>query len=298
MSESVMQVNGLSRTFKAATALSEVTFEVPKNAVLGLVGENGAGKTTLIKHALGLFKPQQGSIALFGLDPVRDTEAVLSRIGYLSEQRDLPLWMNVDEAIHYWSAFYPRWDSDYASELLDMFELAPQQKLKNLSRGELARTGLLLAVAHRPELLLLDEPSSGLDPIVRRDILAAIIRTVSDDGRTVVFSSHLLDEVQRVSDHLVLLHQGRVCLSGPLDDLLESHVRRDIRLPASVSSRHPPQPPGAIGCRGADRDWTVIAPSNTDMDAWLHEQSAEVLHRSPATLDDLFVAHVGRETSA
>lgn len=295
MNSPVLQAAQLGRVFGSTAALVDVTFEVPEGAVLGLVGENGAGKTTLIKHALGLLKPQQGSISLFGLDPVRHSAEVLGRIGYLSEQRDLPLWMEVREAIHYWSAFYPHWDRGYAADLLEMFELAPRQKLKTLSRGELARMGLLLAVAHRPELLLLDEPSSGLDPMVRRDILAAIIRAVADDGRTVIFSSHLLDEVQRVSDHLVLLHQGRVCLEGRLDELLESHERRDIRLP--VEPVVAPQPPGAIACCGADRDWTVVSPRHVNMEDWIREQAAEVVDHTLATLDDLFAAHVGRESS-
>src|SRR6266480_1489869 len=119
--------------------------------------------------------------------------SILSPIGYLSEENDLPGWMRVDELIRYTRAFYPKWDDAYAEELRRAFALDPAAKIKDLSRGQRARAGLLIALAHRPELLVLDEPSSGLDPIVRRDILGAVIRTIADEGRTVLFSSHLLE---------------------------------------------------------------------------------------------------------
>src|SRR5213076_806792 len=137
-----------------------------------------------------------------------DPVAVLGRIGYLSEEPDLPGWMRVDELLRYTQAFYPRFDPDYAEHLRDQFALDSNARVKTLSKGQRARLGLIAAEAHRPDLLILDEPSSGLDPIVRRDILEAIIRTVTDQGRTVIFSSHLLDEVERVSDQLAMLHRG------------------------------------------------------------------------------------------
>ena len=175
--------------------------------MFGLVGENGAGKSTLIKHLLGLWRAEAGSVKVFGLDPVPDPTAVLGRIGYLSEQPDLPGWMRVAELLRYTQAFYPRWDATYAEQLLRQFGLDAGARIRTLSKGQRARLGLIAAEAHRPDLLILDEPSSGLDPIVRRDILEAIIRTVTDEGRTVIFSSHLLDEVERVSDHVAMLHQ-------------------------------------------------------------------------------------------
>src|SRR5205809_8001019 len=133
--------------------------------------------------------------------------------------------MRVRELLRYLEPFYRSWDSGYAAELLDRFELDPDARIKNLSRGQAAKVGLLAALAHRPELLLLDEPSSGLDPVVRRDILEAIIRTVSQEGRTVVLSSHLLDEIERVSDHIAMMVSGNVVLSGPLDAVKQSHHR-------------------------------------------------------------------------
>jgi len=223
VSESVISVSELTRRFGATTALDSVSLSLPRGAVYGLVGANGAGKTTLIRHILGLLRAESGSVRVFGLDPVADPVGVLSRIGYLSEENDLPGWMRVDELIRYTSAFYPKWDDAYAEKLRRAFALDPAAKIKDLSRGQKARMGLLIALAHRPELLVLDEPSSGLDPIVRRDILGAVIRTIADEGRTVLFSSHLLQEVEQVADHVTMIHQGAIVLSAPLDDIRESH---------------------------------------------------------------------------
>jgi ABC-2 type transport system ATP-binding protein len=219
----VIKVSELTRRFGATTALASVSLSMPRGAVYGLVGANGAGKTTLIKHILGLLRAESGSLRVFGLDPVADPVAVLSRIGYLSEENDLPPWMRVDELIRYSRAFYPGWDDAYAEELRQAFALEPTAKIKNLSRGQKARAGLLIALAHRPELLVLDEPSSGLDPIVRRDILGAVIRTIAHEGRTVLFSSHLLEEVEQVADHVTMIDQGTIVLSASLSEIKESH---------------------------------------------------------------------------
>jgi len=231
LSEPVINVSALTRRFGAKTALDAVSVSMPRGAVYGLVGANGAGKTTLIKHILGLLRAESGSVRVFGLDPVADPVAVLSRIGYLSEENDLPGWMRVDELIRYSRAFYPAWDDGYAEELRQAFALDPSAIVRNLSKGQKARAGLLTALAHRPELLVLDEPSSGLDPIVRRDILGAVIRTIADEGRTVLFSSHLLGEVEQVADHVTMINEGTIVLSGSLNAIRESH-RVDGRVPS------------------------------------------------------------------
>ena len=231
MTEPVINVSELTRRFGAKTALASVSVCMPRGAVYGLVGANGAGKTTLIKHILGLLRAERGSVRVFGLDPVADPVGVLSRIGYLSEENDLPGWMRVDELIRYSRAFYPAWDDGYAEELRREFALDASAKIKSLSRGQKARVGLLIALAYRPELLVLDEPSSGLDPVVRRDILGAVIRTIADEGRTVLFSSHLLDEVERVADHVTMIDEGRIVVSAPLVEIKESH-RAGERVPS------------------------------------------------------------------
>ena len=252
MTENVVEVQGLTRRFGAKTALDNVSLSVRRGIVFGLVGENGAGKTTFIKHLLGLFRAKSGSVRVFGLDPVREPVSTLGRIGYLSEDRDLPDWMRVHELLNYTQAFFPKWDETYARELLETFALDPRQKIKTLSRGQRAQTGLLVALAHRPDLLLLDEPLSGLDPVVRRDILGAIIRTVADEGRTVFFSSHLLEEVERVADDVGMIHAGRLVLNAPLDQ-----IRHRTTASRSVSKlRRPRRPASPASCSAKGRDWS------------------------------------------
>lgn len=219
----VVSVTELTRRFDGKPALDSVNLGLPRGAVYGLVGANGAGKTTLIKHILGLLRAESGTVRVFGLDPVADPVGVLSRIGYLSEENDLPGWMRVDELIRYSRAFRPGWDDTYAEELRRQFALDPAAKVQSLSRGQRARAGLLVALAYRPELLVLDEPSSGLDPIVRRDILGAVLRTTALEGRTVLFSSHLLDEVEEVADHVIMISEGRILLSAQMDEVRQRH---------------------------------------------------------------------------
>jgi len=168
MGQTIVEVSGLSRSFGSKSALDNVSFHATAGQVYGLVGSNGAGKTTLIKHFLGLLRAQRGTVRVFGLDPVRNPVEVLSRIGYLSEDRELPEWMRIDELMRYTQAFHRTWDMAYARELLETFGLDPSKKVKDLSKGMRAQAGLVAAVAHRPELLILDEPSSGLDAVVRR----------------------------------------------------------------------------------------------------------------------------------
>jgi ABC-2 type transport system ATP-binding protein len=162
-------------------------------------------------------------VRVFGRDPVADPVGVLSRIGYLSEDHDLPTWMRIGELMRYSRALYPAWDDAYAGDLRAAFGLDETARISTLSKGQKARAGLLVALAHRPELLVLDEPSSGLDPVVRRDIVEAIMRTIAHEGRTVLFSSHLLDEVERTADHVTMINQGRIVLSGPLTELKQAH---------------------------------------------------------------------------
>src|SRR5208337_4162313 len=175
---------------------------------------------------------------------------------YLSENRDLPAWMRVEELLRYTEAFYPGWDRAYAGALREQFGLAPRAKIRTLSRGENAKAGLLIALAYRPELLLLDEPSSGLDPVVRRDILEAVIRTVADEGRTVFFSSHLLEEIERVSDRIAMLHQGRVVLSGSLDEIKAQH--RQFTLCFDLPQAKAPLISGVMSISGRRKEWTVM----------------------------------------
>jgi ABC-2 type transport system ATP-binding protein len=296
MDENIVEVRNLSRRFGRKTALDDVSLRVAPGVVCGLVGENGAGKTTLIKHLLGLFKAQTGTVRVFGLDPVRDPVGVLSRIGYLSEDRDLPDWMRVGELMSYTQAFYPNWDESFAGELRETFELDKTQRIKSLSRGQRARAGLLVALAHRPDLLLLDEPSSGLDPIVRRDILTAIIRTVAEEGRNVVFSSHLLEEVERVADTVTMIHEGKIILSGALDEILGGHRRVTVRFEEPQAG--PPNLPGMLSCTGEGREWIVMCDGEIErVRQAVGAAGASILDEEQASLNEIFVARAGEKAA-
>jgi ABC-2 type transport system ATP-binding protein len=290
--EAVIDISSLTRNFASKAALKDVSLNVPQGSVFGLVGENGAGKTTLIKHILGLLRSESGSVRVFGRDPVRDPVSVLSQIGYLSEQPDLPEWMQVREFIRYTRAFYPKWDPVYAEEMRTQFGLDPSKRIRTLSKGQRAKLGLLAAEAHRPELLLLDEPSSGLDPIVRSEILAAIIRSVAVEGRTVFFSSHLLEEVERVSDHVAMLHEGKVVLCGKLGEIKSQHRRVTLLFDAHLAN--PPAVPGALSATGRGREWSVICdPGKAHLPSVASSLRATVVAEQDASLNEIFVAHAG-----
>jgi ABC-2 type transport system ATP-binding protein len=292
--EAVVAIDGLTRRFGAKAALDNVSLTVPRGIVFGLVGANGAGKTTLIKHILGLFQAQAGLVRVFGRDPVADPAGVLARIGYVSEEHDLPGWMRLWELLRYTRAFYPKWDPAYAEELRGRFELDPDAKVKHLSKGQRARANLLVALAHRPELLVLDEPSSGLDPIVRRDILEAIIRAIADEGRTVLFSSHLLHEVERVSDHVTMINQGKIVFSAPLDDIKATHRCLTLRF-AEARSR-PPELAGVLTWEGTGHEWTAVYHGHLgELQAAAANCGAQVLDKRVPSLDEIFVARVGTE---
>src|SRR5688500_17589125 len=291
-SDNVIEIRGVTRRFGATRALDNVTLNVPRGLVFGLVGANGAGKTTLIRHVLGLLKAETGSVRVFGLEPVKEPVNVLSRIGYLSEEGDLPGWMRVDELMRYMRACYPTWDEAYAQDLRKQFELDPAAKVKTLSKGQKARTGLLVALAYRPELLLLDEPSSGLDPIVRRDILGAIVRTIADEGRTVLFSSHLLDEVERISDRVAMLKAGRVVFTGELDEIKQSHHRLTLRF--DDDRRQPPALDGVLSWEGRGCQWTAVARGRLEsLKVAACSLGAEVIDHQVLSLDEIFLAQVG-----
>ena len=293
MEQAIVDVIGLSRSFGHKTALDNASFRASAGQVYGLVGSNGAGKTTLLKHLLGLLRATTGSVRVFGLDPVRDPAGVLGRIGYLSEEHELPEWMRIDELMRYTQAFHPAWDASYARELLETFALDPAKKIKELSKGMRAQAGLITAVAHRPELLILDEPSSGLDAVVRRDILDAIVRAVADDGRTVIFSSHLLDEVERMSDHVTMIQNGRVTLSGVLDEVRGAYQRSRVRF-----AEHFDQPPvleTALVTEGGGRTWSVVHSGSPEQ--FRHSvlaRGGEVVDSRDATLEEIFLARAGR----
>jgi ABC-2 type transport system ATP-binding protein len=194
--------------------------------------------------------------------------------------------------MRYSRAFYPAWDDSYAEELRQAFALDATAKTKNLSKGQKARVGLLVALAHRPELLVLDEPSSGLDPVVRRDILGAIMRTIADEGRTVLFSSHLLEEVEQVADHVTMISRGTIVLNAPLDAIKHSH--RSVTVRFAESRPQPPALAGVLRWDGGGREWTAVyCDGPGELRAAVAEWGARIVTERVPSLDEIFVAHVG-----
>ncbi len=289
--EPIIAVRNLSCHFGKKVALDGVSFEVRPGRVFGLVGENGAGKTTLMKHLLGALTPQQGSVHVLGIEPTRNPATLLSKIGYVSEDRDMPRWMRIKELLRYTQAFYPDWDQAYAERMLGQLRLDPNAKIRALSRGELAKAGLLVALSHKPPVLLLDEPSSGLDAVARREILAVVIRSVAEEGRTVVFSSHLLDEVERVADDVAMIHAGKLALLMSMDEIRATHHRRIVEFGKDLDAF--PEAFGVIHVEGEGREWAVV--SHGDAAATrqaLEAIGGKIIEESTPSLDAVFVARV------
>ncbi len=295
MTELVVDIKNLSRSFGSTTALDCIDFQAARGKVYGLVGANGAGKTTLIKHMLGLYRAKSGTVRIFGEDPVRNPESTLKHIGYLSEDRDIPDWMSIAELMRYTSAFHRGWDQSYADELLNTFSLDPSKKIKTLSRGMRAQVALISAVAHRPDLLILDEPSSGLDAVVRKDILNAVVRTISEEGRTVIFSSHLLEEVERLSDHVTMIHDGKITLDSSLEVINKSHHHSSVRFDEPMAA--PPRLENVEAISGEGRFWSVIHHGSTDeLSSSLQKMGGEIVESRHASLEEVFISKVGRES--
>ncbi len=218
MTRAAIAVEGLCKRFGRRTVVDHLTFQVPEGSVCGFLGRNGAGKSTAIRMMMNLLDPSGGSIRLLGLDSRRDHTALMHRIGYVSESPVLYEWMKVKQLARFTSSFYARWNHGRVNDLLDRFAVDREQKVQHLSRGTRAQLALALALGHDPELLILDEPATGLDVLVRRDFLESIIQVIQQEGRTVLVSSHLLHEVERVADQVVIINQGRLVQAGAVEE--------------------------------------------------------------------------------
>jgi ABC-2 type transport system ATP-binding protein len=200
-----------------AFEVRRLAMHVPAGAVYGFLGPNGSGKTTTIRLLLGLVKPDAGSIKVLGEAMPASYASVLSRVGYVPERPHLYQSLTVNEAVALHRAFYPTWDQRWADELLAQFDLDTDRKLSALSKGELGKVQILVALAQKPELLVLDEPTDGLDPVVRRDILGAVLQYVNDAKATVLISSHLVHELERICDWVGLMDYGELVAEVPMD---------------------------------------------------------------------------------
>lgn len=230
MTAVVVRAQGLGKRFGRRWALSECTVEIPAGKVVGLVGPNGAGKTTLLRLAVGQMTPTTGAIEVLGGRPTAD--ARLSRVGYVAQSAPVYSRLSVEEHLMLGDRLNPRWDMGIARQRLENAGLDARQRAGRLSGGQRAQLALTMAVAKRPDLLILDEPGSALDPLARREFFQGLMESVADTGVSIVLASHMIGDLERICDYLIVLVGSRLRLAGDIDELLASHrqlvgARRD-----------------------------------------------------------------------
>jgi ABC-2 type transport system ATP-binding protein len=228
----VIETEGLGKRYRKLWALADCTLSIPAGQVVGLVGPNGAGKTTLINLATGMLAPTTGTIEVLGGRPAADP-AQLAKVGYLAQDAPLYAGLSVDDHLRLGAHLNPGWDAEMARHRIDQLGLDPGQKAGKLSGGQRAQLALTLALGKQPELLILDEPVASLDPLARREFLQDLMETVAEQQVSVVLSSHLISDLERVCDYVIVLVGSRVRLAGPVDELLATHhllsgPRRDL----------------------------------------------------------------------
>lgn len=220
---SALKADGLGKRYGSNWALRDCTLEIPAGSVTALVGPNGAGKTTLLQLAVGLSTPSVGDVTVLGCSPRRQAGAVLPRVGFVAQEHPLYRGLTIGEMLKVGRKLNPSWDETVALERIERLRLPLGQRIAKLSGGQQAQVALTLALAKRPELLLLDEPVASLDPLARREFLQSVMEAVADGGLTVVLSSHIVADLERVCDHLVILSQARTQLVGPIEEVVASH---------------------------------------------------------------------------
>ena len=219
MSEPVILCEHVTKAFPFCRVLHDVDLTIPRGAIVGLLGTNGSGKSTLIKCLLGLLKIDAGTARVLGEDPWKLTADAKSRLGYVPQDIQLYPWLNVDQMIRYTGSYFPTWDQQRCFSLMQSWQLDALQLVKNLSGGQLQRLALILAMGHRPELLILDEPAAALDPVGRRSFLRSLLEMNEEGKQTVLFSTHITSDLERVATHVAFLHEGKIQFFGELEEL-------------------------------------------------------------------------------
>ncbi|MGH3733669.1 MAG: ABC transporter ATP-binding protein [Acidimicrobiales bacterium] len=278
---SVLTTEALTKRYHRKTALDDCTLEIPKGHVVGLVGPNGSGKTTLLNIAAGLLAPTSGTMSVLG-DAPRDDPNHLARVSFVAQDTPVYAGISVRDHLHFGAHLNPRWDNDLAEQRIDELGLDPDQRAGKLSGGQRAQLALTLAIAKRPEFLILDEPVASLDPLARREFLQILMETVADRQVSVILSSHLVADIERVCDYLVILVSSRVQIAGDVDDLLASHHRL-------VGARNVSPPAGQVIIESSytDRQSTLIVRSDGPVidPGWTVEAIG---------LEDLVLAYMGQ----
>jgi ABC-2 type transport system ATP-binding protein len=217
----ILEVTGLRKAYKGF-ALKDVSFAVPRGTIMGLIGPNGAGKTTIIKLIMNLIRRQAGRIEVFGLDNLRHEPEIKSRIGFVYDTPCFPPDINLLRIKSALAPFYPSWDEALFQRLMEEFNLPGKKRFKTLSHGMKMKFALALALAHRAELVLMDEPTAGLDPVFRQELLGKLSGLIQDERKSVLFSSHITTDLEKIADHITFIHEGSIVFSAAKDDILET----------------------------------------------------------------------------
>ena len=217
--KALIELNDLHKSFRRTEAVSGLSLQVPEGQVTAFLGPNGAGKTTTLKCLLNLHRPDSGTATVLGCDSRKLGPAQFMHIGYVSESMELPLWMTVDQFLNYCRPLYPQWDRAFEDKMRVQFDLPPKTKLRDLSRGMRMKAALLSSLAYRPKLVVLDEPFSGLDPLVRDEFIRGLLELTEQEGWTVFISSHDIEEVQRLADRIAIINRGKLALDESNESL-------------------------------------------------------------------------------
>ena len=289
MTDPVVRFEGVSKRYRHFT-LADISFELPAGSIMGFIGANGAGKSTTIRILMGLVHQDCGSVRLLGRDMPADQVAAKWDVGFVSE--DMRLYGAATLAWHmdFVRSIYAAWDPAYAAALLKRFDLRPEQKIKGLSHGQRVKAALLLALARRPRLLVLDEPTTGLDPIARHEVLASLMEALEDERRAIFFSSQNTLDVEQISDQIAFIDRGCIIDAGDKETYLERWRRVRLDVPPGIVL---PAFPGIVSTSGQGRVIALTA-SGFDpvMPALYQEAGATVLAVDPMTLEEIFVATV------
>lgn len=287
MNEHAIHITDLTRSHEKKTVLDRLCLTVPRGSIYGLLGRNGAGKTTLMKFMCGLLKPHGGEVLINAHDPWNMSATARQQVGYVSEKQLLPPGIRVKKLMAFCAQFCPAWDHDLCESLLSRFQIDPSTKLQTLSMGNQRLVAFILAIAPRPDLLLLDEPAANLDVIARREVLKEILSLARETGKTVVFSTHILTDVERIADEIGILNQGKISLSAPLDDLKETI--KEVRL-FDFHKSPPESLPGSFSYkRNQQEALAVITLSNPDSIIELENKLQCKTEVRDLPLEDLFI---------
>ena len=284
----VLKLDGVTKRYRDKPVLDGLDLAIPAGSVVGLLGKNGAGKTTLLKTALGLVKPDAGSATLLGENAWSLSADAKARLGYVPQTVTLYPWMRVRQVIDYTAAFYPRWNMAFVWQLVKDWQLDADDKVSTLSVGTLQKLAIILALAPEPELLVLDEPAASLDPAARRDFLKALLDIAVNGSRTVVFSTHITSDLERVADRVAILRGGKIAYHGELGELKDGvkrlHVTASRPLGPSFNG------PGAMRLRveGNEALVSVCGASDDVLDTIRRDYDASV-RVEDLNLEDIFL---------